>query len=305
MIDYDPHDWFSHLLDIRGSMVREIIGRVSLCVAWATAVTAIDYAVPGDALNLPTTVHQIVGTALGLLLVFRTNASYDRFWEGRKLWGSIINETRNLARAATVHLAGQPKLLRRVLLWTVSLPASSMHWLRGNRALNQPARALPAGEVSQVLSADHPPTACAARITTALVEARNQGIVGEYLFVEIDRNVQLLIDYIGACERIRSTPLPFAYVVHLRRALLLYCYSLPFVLLHQMGWWTIPATFLVAYFFFGIEEIGVEIEDPFGVDDNDLPLDRFVEMLERNLFDLAGMDLDVAPFDHPDSAGDE
>ena len=179
MIDYEPHDWLSHLLDIRGSMVREIIGRVSLCVAWASAVTVVDYIVPGEALNLSTTVHQLVGTALGLLLVFRTNASYDRFWEGRKLWGSIINETRNMARAASVHLAGHPKLMRRVLLWTVSLPASSMHWLRGNRALNQSARQLPTAEVAEVLTADHPPKACSAKVTDALEEARQQGLISE------------------------------------------------------------------------------------------------------------------------------
>ncbi len=102
----------------------------------------------------------------------------------------------------------------------------------------------------------------------------------------LDQNVQLLIDSLGACERIRKTPLPFAYVVHLRRALILYCFTLPFALVESFGWGTILATLLVAYIFFGIEEIGVEIEDPFGQDDNDLPLDRICATIEQNLIAL-------------------
>jgi putative membrane protein len=101
--------------------------------------------------------------------------------------------------------------------------------------------------------------------------------------VYLDQNVQLLVDCIGACERIRNTPLPFAYVVHLRRALLLYCLTLPFALLEAFGYGTIAVSTAISYILFGIEEIGVEIEDPFGVDDNDLPLDAICRTIDRNL----------------------
>src|SRR5829696_7337473 len=114
MIEYNPHDWRSHLLDIRGSLVREIFGRVSAVVVWSAAVVAlwrwIDYASNGkidqdlEFLAIPITAHTLLGAALSFLLVLRTNSSYDRFWEGRKLWGGIVNETRNLARLACVHL---------------------------------------------------------------------------------------------------------------------------------------------------------------------------------------------------------
>jgi ion channel-forming bestrophin family protein len=104
--------------------------------------------------------------------------------------------------------------------------------------------------------------------------------------VQLDQNVQLLIDYIGACERIHSTPLPYAYAVHLRRALILYCFTLPFALVARFGWDTIPATLFIAYVLFGIEEIGVEIEDPFGTDENDLPLETICNNIERNLRDV-------------------
>jgi putative membrane protein len=103
------------------------------------------------------------------------------------------------------------------------------------------------------------------------------------LLLSLDQNVQLLIDYMGGCERIHKTPLPFAYVVHLRRALIAYCFTLPFALLDQFEWGTIAAVLLIAYTLFGIEEIGVQIEDPFGSDDNDLPLKDICSTIEANL----------------------
>src|SRR5436305_13070871 len=108
MIDYDVHGWREHLFDIKGSMVREIIGRVSSCVAWSAFVVVCHKSrIP---VAIEPMVHSLVGVALGLLLVFRTNASYDRFWEGRRLWGGIVNATRDLARCARVYLKDGPAL---------------------------------------------------------------------------------------------------------------------------------------------------------------------------------------------------
>src|SRR5215470_14794508 len=104
MIEYDPHVWRSHFFDIRGSMVREIFARVSICLLVSIVLVAFNnWVFP---IGIPSTAHGLVGLALGLLLVFRTNASYDRFWEGRRMWGGIVNETRNLARSSRV-LVGQ------------------------------------------------------------------------------------------------------------------------------------------------------------------------------------------------------
>ncbi len=284
MIDYDAHKWTHHLFDIKGSMVREILGRILLCVGWAAGVVAVHvYVRP---LDIPATVHGLVGVALGLLLVFRTNASYDRFWEGRKQWGAIVNESRNLARAASIHLSREPALLSGVVRWNVAWVYATMHHLRGQREIGPSASALPAGEVEEVLAAQHVPLEIATRISALLVEARRRGILSDYLQVSLDHNVQLLVDYLGACERIRRTPLPFAYVVHLRRALILYFLTLPFALLAPFGWLSLLGVLLVAFVFFGIEEIGVEIEDPFGQDDNDLPLEQICGTIEGNLLAL-------------------
>ncbi|WZO99771.1 bestrophin family protein [Isosphaeraceae bacterium EP7] len=281
MIDYDPHAWHAHLLDIKGSMVREILARVLTCVGWSAVVVLAHLRYPW--LIAPTTVHTLVGVALGLLLVFRTSSSNDRYTEGRKLWGGIVNECRSLNMAARVHLAGDPDLLARVVLWTAAFPYSCMRALRSQDGLGPPAGRLPEDEVRRALDSSHTPSSVAREIALGLAEARRRGSLNDPLHSVLEQNVQRLIDLIGGCERIRSTPLPFVYVVHLRRALILYCYTLPLALVDTYGWLTVPATLLLAYTFFGIEEIGVEIEDPFGFDCNDLPLDQICAKIEANL----------------------
>ncbi|WP_426752168.1 bestrophin family protein [Myxococcus sp. Y35] len=281
MIDYDPHRWWSYFHYLRGSMVREIVARVLVCVLWAAGVTAVH--LHFKALDIPTTVHTLAGISLSLLLVFRTNASYDRFWEGRKLWGGIVNETRNLARASGVFLRQDAALYSTLLRWISAFPYAATASLRGERDLGPVAPELAADEANAVLSSQHVPLAVAQKMSAALDEGRRRGYYPEYVQMQLDQNVQLLIDYIGGCERIHKTPIPFAYMMHLRRALIFYCYTLPFALVDSFGWLTVVATFIVAYVFFGIEEIGVEIEDPFGHDDNDLPLERICETIRANL----------------------
>ncbi|NOK38805.1 hypothetical protein HMI49_37020 [Corallococcus exercitus] len=281
MVEYDPHQWWSYFHYLRGSMVKEIVGRVLMCVVWSAAVVGFSQHVRN--VGVAPTVHTLAGISLSLLLVFRTNASYDRFWEGRKLWGGIVNETRNLVRASEVFL-GRTPLYAALVRWTAAFPFASAAWLRGQqRHLGPHSDALPQGEVAEVLKGQHVPLTVARRMTAVLDEGRRQGLYPEYVQMQLDQNVQLLIDYLGGCERIHRTPMPFAYMVHLRRALILYCFTLPFALVDTFGWVTVLATFVVAYVFFGIEEIGVEIEDPFGTDDNDLPLDTICQNIQNNL----------------------
>lgn len=294
MIDYDPHDWDSHLFDLKGSMVREIMGRVMTCVAWSALVVLL-YQLPFlHWIAIPSTVHSLVGVALGLLLVFRTNASYDRFWEGRKLWGSITNETRNLGRMAAVLMAKDPGRLCELLRWAQLFPYVVRARLNETTDLGGLREELPAAEIEAVMTAPVPSVAAAQRMTQVLADARDAGVINTYDFIALDQNVQLLIDYFGGCERIENTPLPFPYMVHLRRALILYCFTLPLALVREYSWGTILDVFVVAYIFFGIEEIGVEIGDPFDFDDNDLPLDRYCQSLEKFLGSLIPRGLEHA-----------
>lgn len=288
MIEYDVHHWRNHFFDIRGSMVREILYRVLSCLVVATAVTYVDRTYMR--LGISDKAHGLVGVALGLLLVFRTNAAYDRFWEGRKLWGAMVNSSRNLARGAVVLLGERPALVRRLLLLTTAFAYATMQRLREqpglgafnngfSEGLDAADRSIPA----ELAGAHHLPMAIAVRLSATLKEARDAGLLGEYQHIALDQNIQSLIDCLGGCERIHRTPLPFAYVVHLRRALIIYCYSLPLILLPVFGWATIVVTLLLSYVLLGIEEIGVEISDPFGTDDNDLPLERLCATIETDL----------------------
>ena len=194
---------------------------------------------------------------------------------------------RNLARSASVLLAGVPDVQARLLGWTMAFPCAVLHQLRGSpKSLGAGAERLSAAEVQRVVNHEHVPLAVARELTRNLAEARSRQAISEYQFVALDQNVQLLVDYCGSCERIQRTPMPFAYMVHLRRVILLYCYSLPLALVRDYDWWTIPATLFVAFVMLGIEEIGVEIENPFGEDDNDLPLEAFCETIRRNVEEM-------------------
>lgn len=286
MIDYDVHDWRAHLLDVRGSLVREITVRVLACVAWSGAVVAMQKW--WRHVGIPETPHSLIGVAMGLLLVFRTNASYDRFWEGRKLWGSIVNDSRNLVRASSVLLASDPEALHGLVNWTIAYAWATMHHLRGEQSLGNVAPLLPPARVREVLATRHVPLAASQEMTFELNEARQRGNLSDFAHLELDRYIRSLVECLGGCERIHRTPLPFAYMVHLRRVLVLYCFTLPFALVDTMGWLTIPATLLVSYVLFGIEEIGVEIEDPFSRDPFGLPLESFCRTIEGNLRDLRG-----------------
>lgn len=288
MIHYDPHKWLDHFFDVRGSLVREIIWRVALCVAWSAGVVAFHkHVMP---VGMPSLLHTLMGVAMGMLLVFRTSSSYDRFWEGRKLWGGIVNETRNLIRGAVVHFSHDPELLARLTRWTAAFPWASMHALRGTDGLGPQAHELPPGEAKDAVDAQHTPLAVAVKMSECLREARDRGHISDMVLTSLDQNVQLLIDYLGGCERIRKTPMPFAYAVHLRRALVLYCFTLPFAMVETFGWTTVVDVLVLAYTFFGIEEIGVEIEGPFGHDDNDLPLEDICETIHKNLYAVAGIE---------------
>jgi len=285
---YDPRKWTSHLLNIEGSMVREILGRVSLCVIWSAVILILYDFAPHffHRIAIAETAHSLIGASLGLLLVFRTNSSYDRFWEGRKQWGGIVNETRNLARQAEAWLAAQPALARKCICWTIEFPFATMYRLRGVPNNRSVVNDLPTNEVSAIRQCRNVPLAVARKLTGLISEAHRDGLIDTQQLRAFDQNIQLLVDYVGACERIRSTPAPYAYVVHLRRALIVYCLTLPLALVERFGWEVIVVTLLISYILFGIEEIGVEIENPFGTTVNDLQLEVICNTINGDLLSI-------------------
>lgn len=282
MIEYDPHRWRSHFFDLRGSLVREIAYRVGLCAATAIAVS-IAYHYHQD-VHIPDKPHTLVMPALALLLVFRTNTANDRYWEGRRLWGGIVNTTRSLRRKADTLLRDEPETARRITEWTIAWIWAARTHLVEEKSVG-PSTQLSTEDQARALQASHVPVFAAAEISTLIDDARRRNVITDIQQQMLEADVQALIDLIGGCERIDQTPLPYAYAVHLRRALLLYCITLPFALVPTFGEWTVLASLVVSYVLIGIEEIGTEIEGPFGRKHNDLPLDRLCQRLEANIRD--------------------
>jgi ion channel-forming bestrophin family protein len=281
MVEYNPRRWSDHMVAIHGSVAPKITTRILVVVAWSVIVVLYHQFV--HRLDIPATVHNLVGLALGLLLVFRTNSSYERFWEGRKTWGGIVNDCRNLARGARTLFAPDDPIVEPLVRWAAAFPYACMHLLRQERSLGPAAARLPPDAVAAILADPHPPSAVAARISELLGSKRDDNQYQGRVVVHLDRLIQSLVNGIGECERIRNTPLPFAYVVHLRRALVLYLLTMPLVLLDSFGWTTPLCMLLISYILLGIEEIGVEIENPFGTDSNDLPLEALCATIVRDL----------------------
>jgi putative membrane protein len=288
MTKYDPHDWLNHLFDIRGSLLREISLRVITCVGWSIVVVLVH--ANRQSLGFDTVIssipHSLIGAALSLLLVFRTNASYDRFWEGRKLWGSIVNESRNLGRSVSALLGREPTLANETIRWGIVFPWAAARQLRGMSPEGPHLDEFTPAEQALVSKSRQPWLAAARQITQRLQSARDAGLLTDIQFQYADQNVQILVDNVGGCQRIHNTPLPYAYMVHLRRALIIYAYTLPLALVDAFESWTVLVTLLITYTLFGIEEIGVEIEDPFGDDENDLPLADICATIEADLKEM-------------------
>jgi len=295
MIRYDPHHFSEHFFEIRGTLLIEIAFRVLLTALWSAGV--VWWHLHMWPIAMAATVHSLVGVALGLLLVFRTNASYDRYWEGRRLFGAIGNDLRNLARSANVHLAGDRDLVVQLVQWAAIFPYAAVSTLRGASDVGPVAQELTPEDRKELLNSPHLALHATKKMTVILKKAYDKGLITDHLNVALDSSVRHVIDSLGGCERIRRTPLPFAYVVHLRRALLIYCYTLPFTLVSDFGWFTVLAVALVSFIFLGIEEIGVEIEGPFGHDENDLPLDEICQTIYKNVYGLADIIEPAAPRD--------
>jgi putative membrane protein len=289
MIDYDNKNWLALLVTLQGSVARSIAPRIAAFTVLNAFVVGLHQTGLIHLKDIPSTPWAVVGVALGLLLVFRTNTAYDRFWEGRKLWGEITNQSRYLGMGILAYLARHPDsavVQQRLINLLTAFPVLTKHRLRQTQGWEEVKRLLSPQDQESIANAQHPPLATLSRITAILGQSAAQGLLTEQRLIMLNAGLVELTRCLGGCERIRNTPLPIAYVLHLKRFLSLFCLtiSLPFVAV--MGWWSVLATALVSYGFIGIEEIGVEIEDPFGDDPNDLPLDKICTTIEQNLTEL-------------------
>jgi putative membrane protein len=221
--------------------------------------------------------------ALGLLLVFRTNTSYDRYWEGRRLLGAMVNRARDLTRQIASYVDGDDEAARRdraELTRHVNLTyALIRQYLRKERELAALGPLVTAAERTALEPVSCRPTLTVTWISDRLAACARAGRLTEQRLQLMDANLTSLCDSWGGCERILKTPIPFAYAQHIKWFLTLFCFTAPFAMAEAMRWYTPLAAAVLAFGLFGIDEIGVEIEEPFGYDANDLPLDRVGEVI--------------------------
>ncbi len=247
---------------------------------------------------LPIVPFEFAGAALGLLLVLRTNAGYDRWWQARILWGGIRNQTRNFVIGAMAYGPANSEWREKIVRWAAVFPHVARLNLRGELSSSEVARLVGQENADKVAAADHMPSFVALKLAELLREACDRLEMDRYAFIQVDRERALLIDHIGACERILKTPLPRVVSIKIRRFILMFLLTLPFALLHRVGdYWLVPfITMLVAYPLLSLDQIGVELENPFSTSNlSHLPLDEFSATIERNLLGVLKMKQTDAP----------
>jgi len=284
--------WFRLATQIRGSVVPAVLPRTVLCGAFAALVLFL-YSL-GLPIELSTSASVLLNIFLGLLLVFRTNTAYERFWEGRRLWGNLINTVRNLARHIWVNILekdpqDRPEkqaILNLLVAFTVAM---KLH-LRQEPVNQELASLVSDSQYCKLKLMNNPPLEIALWIQDYLQQQYYRKCVNLHQLSDMQQLLNGLVDCLGGCERILKTPIPLAYAIHLKQLLLIYCFILPFQFAKDVGWLTIPLVAVISFTLFGIEEIGIEIENPFGTDPNDLKLDTFCETMKRNIDDLTTLE---------------
>lgn len=285
----DKHSqWFQIALSFQGSVIPSVFPRSLICGLFGFFISILHHY--EFVVSLPMLGSLIPSVVIGLLLVFRTNTAYERFWEGRKIWGNINNHIRNLARHIWVCVEErEPKdrenkvaALRSLVAFAV---ATKLH-LRSQPVNSELEDLLSPARYSKLKSMNNPPLEIAFWIGDYMQQQYERNRLNIYQLTSMQELLNAMVDCLGGCERILKTPMPLAYAIHLKQLLLIYCFSLPFQIVKDSGWFTGFIVFLISFTLLGIEAIGVEIENPFGHDANDLPLDTICSNMRRNMEDL-------------------
>ncbi len=317
MIYRPDASWIRILFSWQYTALPRIWRRLLLTTSVALGVTLVqlyDHQIEHTLTLIPFT---LVGLALSIFLGFRNNTSYDRFWEGRRLWGSLVNTSRSLARQCLTLIGPlnpsgnfnedeKINTFRRDMVYHI---AAYVHALRlhlrnqtNNSAKTELAPFLPETEIEKLVVTHNPPVAILYTLATRLREAYDFNWIHPFHLPTLEASLTTLTDIQGGCERIKSTPIPYAYSVLIHRIVAIYCFALPFGIISQAGWATPLVVLFVSFAFFGLDAIGDEIEEPFGTDPNDLPLQTLSRMIEINLRQTLA-ESDLPPPLRPDSTG--
>lgn len=287
MISYNPKNWVKFIFSFSKSdtvrmLWRQIIyiGLLSLVITFVE----LHFFPKADFLKHLIAVYSILGFVISLLLVFRTNTAYDRWWEGRKLWGAIVNDTRNLTlKINAIHTIKSEKDFFKNTICNFCF--SSKNHLR-SQAIDQELIFNDSGEIQRYSNVDNKPLFFINLIQSKLYNLKNQGLVSDNEWLLMDKNVNALVDALGGCERIKNTPIPYSYSLFIKKFIFIYVITLPLAFVNQFSYFSALISTFVFYALVSMEVLAEEIEDPFGEDDNDLPTDQICERIQQNISEI-------------------
>jgi len=287
MIVRQRQHWLRMLFIWRGSVLPQILPQLATVTGLAILVTVIHGQV--FALKVPLTFvpFTLIGVALAVFLGFRNNASYDRYWEGRKLWGSLLSESRTLARQYLT-LVRDNQQQQTFVYSLAALSHALRHQLRGTEASHDLQRLLSVDVYQTLKNARFIPNLLILHLAQQLQKQRLQQNLEPILAAQMELPLAKLTEAVSGCERLSTTPLPYTYVVILHRTAYLYCFLLPFGLVDAIGWTTPIMVVFTAYTFFALEALSDELEEPFGTSPNDLALEAMCVMIETTLCEMLG-----------------
>jgi ion channel-forming bestrophin family protein len=228
-------------------------------------------------------IHSLLGFVLSLLLVFRTNTAYDRWWEGRKLWGKLVNDSRNFAVKINTILADDRKSTEQIARYLKFFP----HFLAKHLSKESTRRALDEdySEIEDYIK-HHGPSEIVILLTHKLYQLKKEGKISDIEMLYLDTQLSGFLDVCGGCERIKNTPIPYSYSSFVKKFIILYVLALPIAYVISIGLFMIPLTVFVYYVLMSLEMIAEEIEDPFNNDENDIPMETIAQNIERSVHQI-------------------
>lgn len=280
---------FKLFFTLRGSIVQQIYKQLLVITLLSSLVAGIHYYYPDVFPSYSTAPFTLLGVALSLFLGFRNNASYERWWEARKQWGQLVIDARSLARQVISFMdqdteAGA-QTQRRLIYLTIAFTHALRHQLRQTSPWQDIDRYVDPEHHTAVRNAQNPAEFLLRLMGKKVGYSQRHQLLSEFLVQSVDERITSMTGVLAACERIQHTPLPFAYTLLVHRTTYLYCFMLPFGLVSSLGIVTPLVCAVIAYTFFGLDALSEELEEPFGLSTNDLPLMAISRSIEINLLE--------------------
>ncbi len=285
---YNPKDWFTLIFNFHRSDSFRLLLPGSIGLAILSSTLCYFHFEEYIKLRSTMAMHSLLGFVISLLLVFRTNTAYDRWWEGRRLWGDLVNNSRNLMLKITAFLPEKEKERKKIFAILISNFAFALkEHLRGGYK-EEELHECASLSFNELRAVKHIPNRISLQIYKEADQLVKEGIITEERLLSISDELRSFTNITGACERIRKTPIPYSYSAFIKRIIFIYIVTLPLGLIADLKWATVPIVLFVFYAFAGLELLAEEIEDPFGLERNDLPTEELATTIKKNVNDIAG-----------------